>query len=234
MPMQVILLERIDNLGGMGDVVNVKPGFARNYLLPQRKALRATKDNIAYFETQKATLEKANAERRKEAEQQAAKMKDLKVVVIRHAAEGGQLYGSVAARDIADAINETGKVKVERNMVSLNQAFKTIGLFKVTVALHPEVKIEVMVNIARTEEEAKIQDKTGRALTVDASGRPNSEPAEDVAKEAFLEDSALANEQQEAEAAAEDSAADAEKAAKRAAKKKSKSEDTSDEAGETD
>ncbi|MBU0800401.1 MAG: 50S ribosomal protein L9, partial [Alphaproteobacteria bacterium] len=102
--MQVILLERIDNLGGMGDVVKVKPGFARNFLLPQKKALRATKDNIAYFETQKAGLEKANAERRKEAEKQAAKMKDLKVNVIRHAAEGGQLYGSVSSRDIADAI----------------------------------------------------------------------------------------------------------------------------------
>jgi large subunit ribosomal protein L9 len=225
MPMQVILLERIDNLGGMGEVVNVKPGFARNYLLPQKKALRATKDNIAYFETQKAALEKANAERRKEAEQIAGKAKDLKVVVIRHAAEGGQLYGSVAARDIADAINESGKIKVERNMVSLNQAFKTIGLFPVTVALHPEVKIQVTVNIARTEEEAKIQEKTGRALTVDASGRPNGQSAEEVAKEAFLDDSAMANEQHEAEAAAEDAAADAEKAAKRAAKKKTKTED---------
>ncbi|MBU0860156.1 MAG: 50S ribosomal protein L9 [Alphaproteobacteria bacterium] len=222
--MQVILLERIDNLGGMGDVVKVKPGFARNFLLPQKKALRATKDNIAYFETQKAGLEKANAERRKEAEKQAAKMKDLKVNVIRHAAEGGQLYGSVSSRDIADAINESSSEKVERHMVSLNQAFKTIGLFPVTVALHPEVKLVVTVNIARTEEEAKIQAKTGRALTVDASGRPTGQTAEETAKEAFLDDSALANEQLEAESDAEDAAADAEKAAKRAAKKKPKAE----------
>jgi large subunit ribosomal protein L9 len=220
--MQVILLERIDNLGVMGDVVKVKPGFARNYLLPQKKALRATKDNIAYFESQKAVLEKANAERRKEAEKRAEKLKGLKVSVIRHAAEGGQLYGSVSSRDIADAINAAGKEQVERNMVVMNQAFKTIGLFPVTLALHAEVKIEITVNIARTEEEAKTQEKTGKALTVDASGRPNNQG--EPAKEAFLDDSALAIEQQEAAEAAEDAAEEAERAAKRAAKKKSKDE----------
>lgn len=221
MPMQVILLERIDNLGGLGEVVNVKPGFARNYLLPQKKALRATKDNIAYFETQKASLEKANADRRAVAEKQAAKMKDLKVNVIRHASEGGQLYGSVSARDIADAINEASADKIERNMVVLNQAFKTIGLFPVVVTLHPEVKLTVTVNIARTEEEAKIQAKTGRALTVDAAGRPTGE----TDKGAFLDDSALANEALEAADAAENDADAAEKAAKRAAKKAKKSDD---------
>jgi large subunit ribosomal protein L9 len=186
MPMQIILLERIDNLGALGEVVTVKPGYARNYLLPQKKALRATKANIAYFETQKAALEKNNAERRSVAEKQAAKVKDLKVNVIRHASEGGQLFGSVTSRDIADAINAVAADKIERNMVSLNQSFKTIGLFPVVVALHPEVKITITVNIARTEEEAAIQLKTGKALTVDASGRPNSkkaEAAEEVSEE---------------------------------------------------
>ena len=222
MPMQVILLERIDNLGTMGEVVNVKPGFARNYLLPQKKALRATKDNIAYFETQKASLEKANAEKRKEAEKRAEKLKGLKVNVIRLASEGGQLFGSVSSRDIADAINATSKEQVERHQVIVNLAFKTIGLFPVTVALHPEVKVEVTLNIARTEEEAKIQAKTGKALTVDASGRPNAPEAE-TAKDAFLDTEALAIEKAEADEEAEE----AEKATKKT-KKKAKTEDAAE------
>lgn len=225
MPMQVILLERIDNLGTMGEVVNVKPGFARNYLLPQKKALRATKDNIAYFETQKASLEKANAEKRKEAEKRAEKLKGLKVNVIRLASEGGQLFGSVSSRDIADAINATSKEQVERNQVIVNLAFKTIGLFPVTLVLHPEVKVEITVNIARTEEEAKIQAKTGKALTVDASGRPNA-PEPEAAKNDFLDTEALAIEQAEAAEEAEES----EKAAKKATKKKAKSEDAAGDA----
>lgn len=220
MAMQVILLERVDNLGSIGDVVNVRPGFARNFLLPQKKALRATKDNIAYFETQKAAIEKVNGEKRKEAEKRAEKLKGLTVNVIRLASEGGQLFGSVASRDIADAINASGKEKVERNQVVMNQMFKTLGLFPVTVALHPEVKVTVTINIARTEEEAKIQAKTGKALTVDASGRSTA-TADEPAKDAFLDTEALANEQAEAA----DEAAEAEKAEKKASKKKAKSED---------
>lgn len=216
MAMQVILLERVDNLGTIGDVVKVRPGFARNFLLPQKKALRATKDNIAYFETQKVGIEKANAEKRKEAEKRAEKLKGLTVNVIRLASEGGQLFGSVSSRDIADAINASGKDQVERNQVIVNIAFKTLGLFPVTVVLHPEVKVDVTINIARTEEEAKIQAKTGKALTVDASGRPTN-VAEEPAKDAFLDTEALAIE--EAEATEE-----AEKAAKKT-KKKAKSED---------
>jgi large subunit ribosomal protein L9 len=214
--MQVILLERVDNLGTIGDVVKVRPGFARNYLLPQKKALRATKDNIAYFETQKVGIEKANAEKRKEAEKRAEKLKGLTVNVIRLASEGGQLFGSVSSRDIADAINASGKDQVERNQVIVNIAFKTLGLFPVTVVLHPEVKVDVTINIARTEEEAKIQAKTGKALTVDASGRPTN-VAEEPAKDAFLDTEALAIEQAEA-------TEEAEKAAKKT-KKKAKSED---------
>src|SRR3982751_4671260 len=112
--MQVVLLERIENLGAMGDVVRVKPGYARNFLLPQKKALRATKDNIAYFESQRGALEKLNAEKKKESEKHAKNLQGLKVVLIRHAAEGGQLYGSVSARDIAEAIEEQGKQEVGR------------------------------------------------------------------------------------------------------------------------
>lgn len=220
MAMQVILLERVDNLGTIGDVVKVRPGFARNFLLPQKKALRATKDNIAYFETQKAGIEKANADKRKEAEKRAEKLKSLTVNVIRLASEGGQLFGSVSSRDIADAINATSKEQVERSQVIVNQAYKTLGLFPVTIALHPEVKFDVTINIARTEEEAKIQAKTGKALTVDASGRPTA-TADEPAKDAFLDTEALANEQAEAA----DEAANAEKAAKKATKKKAKSED---------
>ena len=216
MAMQVILLERVDNLGTIGDVVKVRPGFARNYLLPQKKALRATKDNIAYFETQKVGIEKANAEKRKEAEKRAEKLKGLTVNVIRLASEGGQLFGSVSSRDIADAINASGKEQVERNQVIVNIAFKTLGLFPVTVVLHPEVKVDVTINIARTEEEAKVQAKTGKALTVDSSGRPTN-TVEEPAKDAFLDTEALAIEQAE-------EVEEAEKAAKKT-KKKAKSED---------
>jgi large subunit ribosomal protein L9 len=219
--MQVVLLERIENLGAMGDVVRVKPGYARNFLLPQKKALRATKDNIAYFESQRAALEKLNAEKKKEAEKHAKSLQGLKVVLIRHAAEGGQLYGSVSARDVAEAIEEQGKQEVGRGQVQLNLGIKTIGLFQVTVSLHPEVKVEITVNIARSEEEAKIQAKTGKAVTGTGSAAP--QPAvSDEAKKALLDESALAAEQAEgsesAEAAAE-AAARAEKSAMRAAKK---------------
>jgi len=164
MSTQVILLEKIEKLGEMGDTVNVKPGFARNYLLPQNKALRANDANVAYFESQKANLEKANAEKMKAAEKHADSLKNVTVTLIRQAGESGQLYGSVTARDVADAINETIENKIERNMVELNQAIKEIGLFDVVVSLHPEVKRDVKINIARTEDEAKTQLKTGKAM----------------------------------------------------------------------
>ena len=130
MSSQIILLERVDNLGEMGDVVSVKPGFARNYLLPQGKALRATKENVAYFEEQKKTIKADSDKRKKEAEAISKRMDGLKVTLIRQAAEAGQLFGSVTARDIADAVNEQG-FNVERNQVQLNQNFKMIGLFEV-------------------------------------------------------------------------------------------------------
>ncbi len=177
---QIILLERVENLGQMGDVVKVRPGYARNFLLPHGKALRATKDNIAQFEAQKKVLEANNAKRKAEAEAVAKKMDSLHVVIVRQASEGGHLYGSVTSRDIADAVAATG-MKVERSQVIVNQAFKTIGLFQVPVALHPEVKVDVTVNIARSEEEAKTQKSMGRALVADYSKQEAKPKAEEKA-----------------------------------------------------
>lgn len=161
--MQVILLERVESLGQMGDVVTVKPGFARNFLLPRQKALRATKDNIAYFEGQKKTLEANNLKRREEAEKVGKKLDGIKAAIIRSASEAGQLYGSVSARDIADAVVEQG-FKVDRAQVRMDRAYKLLGLYPVKIALHPEVVVEVTINIARSAEEAKIQEERGEAL----------------------------------------------------------------------
>lgn len=234
MPTQVILLERVENLGAMGDVVSVKPGYARNYLLPQAKALRATKENVAYYEAQKAHLQKANAEKKGEAEKIAKKIEGTKVVMIRQASEGGQLYGSVTSRDIAEALSEASKVSVSRGQVALNQNFKTIGLFPMDVVLHPEVKVKITINVARTPDEAEIQAKTGKAVIADVrGGSSRKSEANDDAKASMLDDSALANEKAEADEEAKASAADAEKAAKKAAKKPKKAEaDAGEEAAE--
>lgn len=225
MTMEVILLERVESLGGMGEKVRVKPGYARNYLLPQGKALRATAENLAYFESQRAALEKLNSEKRAEAEKVAKQLTGLKVSMIRNAAEGGQLYGSVTARDIAEAINAAGKAQVDRQMVVVNQNFKTIGLFQVPVVLHPEVKIDVTINVARSEEEAKIQAKTGKAVIADDKAGPESADA----KSSLLDADALAAEAarsaEESEEAAKDAAKSAAKSAKRATKKASKADD---------
>ena len=158
MPMNVILLERVPKLGQMGDVVKVKPGFARNFLLPQKKALRATKDNLTYFEKQRVQLEAANLTRKTEAEQVAQKLEGLSVVVIRQAGESGQLYGSVSARDIADGVTAAG-FTLTRGQVVLDKAIKTLGLYKQRVILHPEVSISVTVNVAQSAEEAEMQAK---------------------------------------------------------------------------
>lgn len=154
--MDVILLERIESLGQMGDVVKVKPGYARNYLLPQKKALRATKENRDYFDKQRAQLEAQNLQQRSDAQAVSGKMENLSVVIIRQAGEFGQLYGSVSTRDIASAITAAG-FTVNRQQVHLDQPIKTLGLHKARVALHPEVTISVSVNVALTEEEAAMQ-----------------------------------------------------------------------------
>ena len=152
--MEVILLERIERLGQMGDVVNVKNGYARNYLLPQKKALRKTKDNLALFESKRKEYEAYNLKLKSEAEDMAQKMAGLSVVIIRQAAETGQLYGSVTMRDICDSIREAG-FKIERRQIDLGQPFKNLGIFDVRLSLHPDVAQTVRVNIARSAEEAK-------------------------------------------------------------------------------
>jgi large subunit ribosomal protein L9 len=160
--MQVVLLERIDKLGQMGDVVTVKNGYARNYLVPHGKALRATKANLAEFERRRVQLEAANLQRRDEAAKLAGRIDGRSVVIVRQAGEGGQLYGSVNARDIAVAFTEDG-VTLERRQVQLPAALKTLGIHQVRVRLHPDVDAFVSVNIARTPEEAEIQADPERA-----------------------------------------------------------------------
>lgn len=228
MATQVILLERIEKLGAMGDIVNVKPGYARNFLLPLKKALRATESNIAYFETQKSVLEKANNEKKKSAETHAKSLKGLSVAIIRQAGEAGHLYGSVTARDIADSINEVAEQKIDRNMVDLNQNYKEVGLYDVVVTLHPEVKETIQINIARTEDEAKTQAKTGKALIADdqAEATANAEAAQEAAnndsKAALMEEGALEAEKEAEAKATEKATADAEKATEKAEAKAAK------------
>jgi large subunit ribosomal protein L9 len=161
--MEVILLERIGRLGQMGDVVTVKDGFARNYLLPQGKALRATEANRKRFERERTQLEARDLELKSEAQTVAAKLDGRSFIVIRQAGDTGQLYGSVSTRDIADILNAEG-FTVSRNQVELNQPIKAIGLTNVAVALHPEVEVTITLNIARTTDEAERQAK-GETLT---------------------------------------------------------------------
>lgn len=162
--MEVILLERIARLGQIGDVVRVRDGFARNFLLPQGKALRATRDNRAKFETMKAQLEARNLERKQEAEAVAKKLDGQSFIIVRQAGEGGQLYGSVSTRDIAGALT-AGGFTVERNQIVLNVPIKSIGLHKVPVSLHAEVEASITVNVARNPDEAERQAR-GEDLTV--------------------------------------------------------------------
>jgi large subunit ribosomal protein L9 len=186
--MEIVLLERVEHLGQLGDVVNVKPGYARNYLLPQKKALRATKSNLVYFERRKADLLASNDKRRAEAEASGKKIDGTTLTVIRQASEAGQLYGSVAPRDIADALAETG-ASIERRQVVLGDPIKMLGIFPVRVVLHPEVSITVTVNVARSAEEAKIQLERGKAVT---GADRDREEEEAEPQEAFEADAASA------------------------------------------
>tara|TARA_B100000700_G_C14957674_1_gene814793 strand:- start:739 stop:1344 length:606 start_codon:yes stop_codon:yes gene_type:complete len=161
---EVILLERIEKLGQMGDVVNVKTGFARNYLLPQNKALRKTKQNLTRFESQRAQLEAENLTRKNEAENIASKLENMNITIIRAAGETGQLYGSVTSRDIAESVTKAG-ITVNKNQVILNRALKVLGLEPIRVSLHPEVSVEVTANIARNKEEAEQQLSQGYAVS---------------------------------------------------------------------
>jgi large subunit ribosomal protein L9 len=173
---ELVLLQRVEKLGQMGDVVRVKPGYARNFLLPQKRALRASKANLAQFEQQRVQLEAQNLKRREEAERVAERMHGLSVVVVRQAGESGGLYGSVSSRDIADAVTAAG-LSVTRQQVVLEHPIKTLGLTRVRTVLHPEVSLEVTVNVARSLEEA---EKQGRGEAVGHAAEPRDEaPPED-------------------------------------------------------
>ncbi len=181
--MDIILLERIERLGGLGEIVRVKDGYARNFLLPQKKALRATEENKQRFERERDALEKINDERRSGAEADAERIEGQDFVLIRQASDTLQLYGSVTARDIADAIIASG-IDIKRQQVRLDRPIKTLGIFEVRVAIHPEVIITVKANVARSEEEAEIQAKGGSILPAHEQEALDEQAAEEAAREA--------------------------------------------------
>ena len=180
----IILMQRVEKLGQMGQVVKVRPGYARNFLLPQGKAIRASKDNMARFEKERAQLEAQNLKRREEAERVAERVAGLSVVLIRQAGESGSLYGSVSARDIASACTDAG-LSLDRDQVMLDVAIKTVGMSQVRVMLHPEVAIQVGVNVARTVEEAEKQAR-GEDVRAEAAAEEASLEAELAAELAEL------------------------------------------------
>ncbi|MGB1924561.1 MAG: 50S ribosomal protein L9, partial [Candidatus Puniceispirillaceae bacterium] len=198
---QIILLERIEKLGQMGDLVNVKPGYARNYLLPQGKALRANKANMERFESERAQREADNLTQRSEAETEAKKMDGLAVNMVRAASEMGQLFGSVTSRDIAEAVTEAG-FTIDRSQVVMDRAIKALGLTETRIRLHPEVSVSVIVNIARSLAEAETQLKTGIAVTGEVNDEADDAPAEQQASDA----------EANAAATSDDAASDAENA----------------------
>ena len=188
--MEVILLERVENLGQMGDVVKVRPGFARNFLLPQKKALRASEENKKAFEHQRADLEARNLERKKEAEAAAEKINGRSFVVIRQASDTGSLYGSVSTRDIADAATAEG-LKIDRTQVRIDKPLKSLGLFTVRVALHPEVDASIEINVARSEDEAERQARGEDVLAQPGDEAEQEEPETEKTAE-FFDESAQA------------------------------------------
>ncbi|WP_419808116.1 50S ribosomal protein L9 [Sphingomonas sp.] len=190
--MDVILLERVEKLGAIGDVVKVKDGFARNFLLPNKKALRANEANRKVFEANRSRIEADNASRRSDAEKEAGSFKDVTVTLIRQASSTGQLYGSVAVRDLIDALTAS-KHKVAKSAIVLDKPIKAIGLYDVKVALHPEVSVTVKVNVARSPEEAEMQasgvDVMAQMFERDEAGfveayDPNAEPGATAETEA--------------------------------------------------
>jgi large subunit ribosomal protein L9 len=201
--MEVILLERIEKLGQMGDVVTVKPGFARNFLLPRSKALRASEFNRAHFDVQRAQLEAVNLKQRSEAQVIADKMTDVNIILVRQAGDAGQLYGSVSARDISDALTETGYT-ISRNQVRQASPIKNLGLHLVSVSLHPEVMIEITANVARSVEEAAIQSETGMAMMTQAETDAKQEAEEREIVFVAPEEEALVEQTDEASTEAEE------------------------------
>lgn len=161
--MNIILLERVEKLGQMGEFVSVKSGYARNFLLPQGKAVFASKENIKMFEEKKSQLEGENITRKKEAQNLADNIKFKEVVLIRAASESGQLYGSVSAKDISNVVTEAG-LSINKSQINLNKAIKTLSYEDIYIKLHPEISIKLKLNIARSSEEAKEQTKSGKAI----------------------------------------------------------------------
>ncbi len=189
--MDVILLERIERLGQLGDVVRVKDGFARNHLLPQRRAVRATKEARDSFEAQRAAIEKENSSRRENASLEAARMKGVEVIIVQQAGDSGQLYGAVRARDVAIALTAAG-FPTDRKQVVLKSVVKSLGVYAVDVWLHAEEKVEISVNVARSEEEAKLQ-----ASGVDVIGdQVEAQPEVEALFEQVPEDPELGTEQE--------------------------------------
>jgi large subunit ribosomal protein L9 len=188
--MDVILLERIEKLGQMGDVVAVRPGFARNYLLPQKKALRATKDNKVLFETQRTQLEASNLELKTEADTISTKLEGLSITIVRQASDNNQLYGSVTVRSIAQSITDAG-FTVDSKQVQMARPIKTVGMHEVIVKLHPEVSVSITANVARSEEEAVAQAE-GRTLNeddqIEAAQQDTVAAEDDTAAEASPEE----------------------------------------------
>ncbi len=204
--MQVILLERIGRLGQMGDVVTVKDGYARNFLLPQGKALRATKANLEQFESQRAQLEARNLELKKEADGVAGKLDGMTFIAIRQAGDTGQLYGSVSTRDVAELVTEGG-FSIERRQVLLDSPIKTLGVHAIRIGLHPEVESRVNINVARSEEEAERQAR-GEDVVAQAAAEA-AEAAEGFRVEEVFEAEELAREAREELAGGEEEAPEA-------------------------
>jgi large subunit ribosomal protein L9 len=204
--MEVILLERVGKLGQMGDVVKVRDGHARNYLLPQGKALRATKQNLDRFERERAQIEARNLERRKEAEAVADKLDRQTFIVIRQSSDSGQLYGSVSTRDISELVS-TGGYSVERRQVLLDRPIKTLGLHEVRIQLHPEVDVHITLNVARSQDEAKLQAKGQDVTAIREESEYVHVSAEDLEEEEFFEEGVEAETAEGAEAEAEEQSA---------------------------
>ena len=189
--MEVILLERIEKLGGMGDVVGVKDGYARNFLLPRRKALRATPENMERFEREREALEKLNSDRRDAAHSAATRLEGESIILIRQASDTLQLYGSVNARDVAEAMSERG-ADIRRQQVRLDRPIKSLGMHDVRIALHPEVTVTVKVNVARSPEEAEIQARGGTILDEREDADETDEAADGAEAEKAAADAASA------------------------------------------
>ena len=203
--MQIILLERVEKLGKLGDVVSVKPGYARNYLLPTGKALRANKENLEKFEAERTEREARNADAKTAAQSKAGSMHGLTVALVRAASEMGQLFGSVSSRDIANAIVEAGH-DLDKRQVNMDKSIKTLGLFPIRVSLHAEVDATVTVNVARSLEEAETQARTGQAVVATEDGNLKEIPQVTAASNAEEDDDDANNTLNKSEAIAPEKA----------------------------